>query len=292
VSDRVTIISTTDNQAAVDEAAIAVEGDTLIPAEEQGYESPIATAEVGSRGSVASSTDSQAEVERVAIEANEEKEDRAETEGRTRRQLRRTVARLTEEVSKWRKEFGTHSQPAQPQNGEVTEQRAEQPAVEPQNGEAQTDDLRRQQQAWEAQRLQGEATLPYRLREAEARYPDLQETFASVDLPDWVVEALRVHEDGMDVGYYIGKHPDLARQMVEANRRGEHQQITRTLDWISNGLRFREQFDPAPRERQRPSHRAPSPIEPVRGGSSRSAVPLDQADYREYKRRRDSGEGR
>jgi hypothetical protein len=41
---------------------------------------------------------------------------------------------------------------------------------------------------------------------------------------------------------------------------------------------------------RRPMSRAPTPIRPVSGGSSKSSVPLDQQDMSAYKKRRASGE--
>jgi hypothetical protein len=289
VSDRITIVSSTDNQAAVDEAAIAIEGDKLIPAEEQGYESPIATAEVGSHGSVASSTDSQEEVERVATEANEEKADRAETEGRTKRQLRRTVARLTEEVSKWRKEFGPRSQPA-----------AEQPSEQSANGEARQgpapEELQRQHQ-WEAAQLEARVALPYKLQMGQQRYTDFNESIDAVSedhpLPTWTIEAMKLMPNTADVMYWLSKHSDHMDELLRLDRAGQGPQAMRLLDQISGGLAIGE-LHTAPRGPQRSGYRAPPPIEHVRGGSAVTHRALDDPNvsYAEYKRRRDAGEGR
>ena len=280
----ITVASTSDTPAQVNEAAEALEGDQLVEGAEagtggdraEGRSSFEACADLPESGPVVvSTTDPPEAIEQVQADLNEDREQkRDEYLGKTRRRQAATIARLHSKVDNLEKQLAEREPPTPPQDP----------------GQ---DELRAQQQDWERQRLQGEATLPYRLREAEAKYgDDLAKSFAAVQLPVWVVDALRAHEDGFDVGYALSKNPELCRQMVEADRRGEHQQISAALDWISNGLRFNAQYNPAPRERQRPAHRRPEPIETVRGGSARTHRSLDDpgVSYAEFRERRNRGE--
>jgi hypothetical protein len=296
MSEQVTLASTTDSQEAVEAALESVEGDHIVPPEEQGFESPVNVAPVGSHGGVASSTDPQEVVEEIAKDMREEHEFRGDEKmGRTRRKMAATISRLHEKVSQLTEQLGGRKPPA-PVNGEALEQPTEPPA----NGEARQGpspgELQRQHQ-WEAAQLEARVALPYKLQMGQQKYADFNESIDSVSndhpLPAWTMEALKLMPNTADVMYWLSKHSDHMDELLRLDRAGQGPQAMRLLDQISGGLAIGE-LHTAPRKPPRFGHRAPEPVEHVRGGSAVTHRALDDpsVSYAEFKRRRESGEGR
>jgi hypothetical protein len=87
--------------------------------------------------------------------------------------------------------------------------------------------------------------------------------------------------NGPQVFRYLVTNPDATKKIAGMSKRGAALELGR----LSNELDRR--YGP------RIQSRAPEPIKPVSGGSTRYSVPLDQVeDQQEYKRRRQAGEKR
>jgi hypothetical protein len=292
----VKIASTTDSAEQVNQAAEMLESDNLIqPAEEgsggEGKSSFEATENwVGQSGPrVASTTDSEEAVAETQQDLDEDREQKKEEYlGKTRRRQQQTIVRLHSEVDKRDQRINELEQKLGAQN------------EQPQSGEARQEptpeELQRQRQ-WQAAQLEARVALPYKLQIGQQKYTDFDESINSVSndhpLPSWTIEAMKLMPNTADVMYWLSKHSDHMDELLRLDRAGQGPQAMRLLDQISGGLAIGE-LHTAPRGPQRSGHRAPPPIEHVRGGSAVTHRALDDpsVSYAEFKRRRDAGEGR
>jgi len=53
------------------------------------------------------------------------------------------------------------------------------------------------------------------------------------------MDALKICPEGADVPYYLGKHPEVAKELDSDWKAGK-QQVCSRLDYIANGIRFQE----------------------------------------------------
>jgi len=111
---------------------------------------------------------------------------------------------------------------------------------------------------------------PAEFAAAEARF--LAERFPPV--PEPIRAALASVEGGPQVGYYLMQNPDQYRELLKTGGYAATARIGQLA----------AQFAP----RSRPISTAPAPIRPVGGSSTRSSLPLDQSDYQDFKRIRES----
>src|SRR5215831_3536948 len=117
-----------------------------------------------------------------------------------------------------------------------------------------------------------------RLRLAKQKYSDFQETISNakdIELPLPFIDALKICPEDPDVAYYLGKHPEIAKELSGDWKAGKQQQACARLDYIANGLRLQEAHLPPQRPKREPS---PTP-EPIRrlsgGGTARTTQRLD-----------------
>jgi hypothetical protein len=93
--------------------------------------------------------------------------------------------------------------------------------------------------------------------------------------------------NSIDVYAHLCTHPDDLR-VLNASR--SHEEALANVRYVSGVLRGMVQAQQAqPATKPRPVKRAPSPIDPIRGGTS-SAGSLDDADYQTFKRARENQE--
>ena len=130
--------------------------------------------------------------------------------------------------------------------------------------------------------------------EAQARYDDFSEVVAKNDepIPANVGEAIIFDlENGPDVAYYLGKNTDVCKELMEMS---PSQAMARIWE-ISKELGAEEsEEDDKPQEKaaaeeEKPKRKAPVPIRPVAGGTTRAAIPLDKTNFADYKKLRAQG---
>jgi hypothetical protein len=119
--------------------------------------------------------------------------------------------------------------------------------------------------------------------EARGRYEDWDSVVEGNEnpIPESVKLAVLEMDNGPDVAYHLGKHPELCAELMEMSPLSAVRKIGQVADSLKPSER-----SPAPKPKVTP----PTPIAPVGGSSSRSSVPLDQLPPREYNRIRNAQE--
>ena len=138
--------------------------------------------------------------------------------------------------------------------------------------------------------------------EAQAQHDDWNEVFKQdINIPTIVGDAI-IHtiKNGPEVAYYLGKHPEICQEMIN---------VGHPLEAVTMAIKISEQLEkeqPEETDEEREDRerieaeeaeatkvaarrRAPAPIKPVSGGSSRSTIPLDKASFSDYKKLRSQG---
>lgn len=127
---------------------------------------------------------------------------------------------------------------------------------------------------------------------ARETYDDFDETVnrSDIEIPQSVQLAVFETPNGPDIAYYLGKHPELCQELMQMSDVQAVMEVSR----ISDGLMQKpeEGQDKANGNGQQPPPRrqsaAPAPIKPIGGGvHGGNSLPLDQVDYRDYRRIRD-----
>jgi hypothetical protein len=118
-------------------------------------------------------------------------------------------------------------------------------------------------------------TYTERVDEAKAKYEDFDEVVGRDDImiPQAVHLAVVESANGPDVAYYLGKHPSVCRELQQMSPVAAVVEVGRISRMLEGGAAIRS--------------KAPAPARTLDGSSHQSTVPLDQMDYREYRRVRD-----
>lgn len=160
-------------------------------------------------------------------------------------------------------------------------------------------------QAEDAQRAQDEETKAtvdaynQRAEKARAAHEDFEEVVGqNIEIPISVQMAIIELDNGPEVAYHLGKNPELCKKLndlsplkavaeigrVSAILAGTAQEAAKPPDLSTVQETGKS---PAPKK---PASSAPAPIVPVGGGQTKTNVPLDETEMKEYNRRRDAGE--
>lgn len=137
--------------------------------------------------------------------------------------------------------------------------------------------------------------------EAQAAHEDWNEVFKQdINIPIIVGDAI-VHtiKNGPEVAYFLGKNPEICEEMCAVH----------PLEAVAMAVKISEQLEKnsgeeaeteeeeepeekaekAAAEEEKPVRKAPAPIKPVSGGTTRSTIPLAKTDYQTYKKLRAQG---
>jgi hypothetical protein len=111
--------------------------------------------------------------------------------------------------------------------------------------------------------------------EARGKYDDFDEVVGREDLavPQSVQLAVLEMDNGPEVAYYLGKHPELCQELLEMTPLAAVRKIGIISDRLSPEAR-----SPEPKPKPKP----PAPLSTVGASATRSSVPLDQLSPREY----------
>lgn len=137
---------------------------------------------------------------------------------------------------------------------------------------------------------------------ARVKYEDWEEVVGNpkVLIPPSVHVAIIEMENGPDVAYYLGKHPELAKELMEMSPSRANGKIWRLSEQLEAESPAEEEeteeieVDPEPEKPKvkveaKPEKKKYEPIKPVGGGSSKSSVPLDQMSMADYNKAREAG---
>lgn len=111
--------------------------------------------------------------------------------------------------------------------------------------------------------------------EARGKYDDFDEVVGRDDLaiPQSVQLAVLEMDNGPEVAYYLGKHPEVCQELLEISPLAAVRKIGLIADKLSPVAR-------SPEVKNKP--KPPAPLATVGASSTRSSVPLDQMSGKEY----------
>lgn len=120
--------------------------------------------------------------------------------------------------------------------------------------------------------------------EAKSRIDDWEEVVSQgITIPSPVGHAIMRMTNGPDVAYHLGKHPEIAEQLVEMDELeaiGEIWKISRELSPID----LKAQSE---KKEERQTRKPPTPIKPVGiSGTQTSTKPIDKMTTAEYRKAR------
>jgi len=118
-----------------------------------------------------------------------------------------------------------------------------------------------------------------------AENPDFEEVVGNskVSVPDAVRVAI-VDSGDPAIAYYLAKNPEVCEKLSKMTQARAVLEVGKIIAKLDTTEKSPEK--PSSPEKKAVS-RAPEPIAPVAGGSTKSAVPLDELPYREYKKARE-----
>ena len=314
MSGDVTVTSTTDSQEAVDAAANLgiVTARPTQPVEEK-VETPSVAEEAETAARREPAPEEESEEEEPSEPAEEEEEPEQEAMGKTRRKLLRTVSRLNRERYdlKERLEVAEGKLRQIERGGKEEPAPAAAPPGRPDKDKyADVDQYVQDMVKWtldERARLDAQQKIEQYKQETFSAYNrevesarDNHEDFDEVlgqeiTIPELARDVMFEMDNGPEVAYYLGKHPEVVEKLLEYNapfRRGGQARIVAELYKLSEKLEGNSS-EPVAAESDgsskttRPVRRAPAPIEPVRGGSAKVAVNPDTLPYRDFKKWRE-----
>lgn len=122
--------------------------------------------------------------------------------------------------------------------------------------------------------------------EARERYDDWDEVVGrDITIPPHVGQAI-IEQKLTDVAYYLGKHPDVCRQLMEMTPVAALTKVGQ----IAAALEPVETEEPSGEPVPKIKTRAAQPIRPVSGNSTKSSVPIDELPFDQYRKIRDRQE--
>jgi hypothetical protein len=131
---------------------------------------------------------------------------------------------------------------------------------------------------------------------AKAKYDDWAEVVGqSITIPPSVHAAVIEMENGPDVAYYLGTHPEFCKELMEMSQskaNGKIWAISEKLaaDEGEEEEETEEEVEPEkPKVEAKPEKKKFEPIKPLGGGSTKSSVRLDQLEMKDYKKARQAG---
>jgi hypothetical protein len=127
----------------------------------------------------------------------------------------------------------------------------------------------------------------WRLEEARKKHEDfeeLQKIGGEIKITPTMAGQIIDLDNGAEVAVYLARHPEIAKDLHRNPRAAQ-----REIDYISRMLEEESRQDSLAEKIGKVVSRAPAPIKPVNGGSTRSTVPLDQMDMKAFKKAREAG---
>lgn len=144
-----------------------------------------------------------------------------------------------------------------------------------------------QAEAREAER-EIQETYSERVAEFKKTHADWDETInQDMTLPPGVGQTILELENGPEVAYYLGKHPDAAKRLNQMNPYTAIAEVGRIAATLGRDEAI---SNPGFRTDRIPVSNAPAPIKPLSGHATKSTKDLGEMDYQEYRRIRDQQE--
>ncbi len=134
-----------------------------------------------------------------------------------------------------------------------------------------------------------------RVAESKAKHEDwLEVVNQPIIIPNGVHEAIKEMDNGPEVAYFLGNHPELCEELMEmsaSKATGMIWGISEKLEGEKseeNEEEEEEKPEAKAKEEEKPERKKYEPIRPV-GGSNKSSVPLDKMSMADYKKAREAG---
>lgn len=139
-------------------------------------------------------------------------------------------------------------------------------------------------QAEEARTKETFDTYNKRVSEARGKYEDFDEVVGrdDISIPQSVQLAIVEMDNGPEVAYYLGQHPEEAEKLLELS----------PIKAVMAVGRIAATLNPSSSPEKRPVSGAPTPVKPVGSSSTRSSVALEDLPQREYNRIRNEQESK
>ena len=125
--------------------------------------------------------------------------------------------------------------------------------------------------------------------EAKEKFEDWEEVVGqpNIQIPMVAQVAIIESENGPEIAYYLGKHPEVRERLLELNEFSQSR-VVMEIGLISAHLAGEaEAVSPKPK----PGTKAAAPIKPVGGSSTKSTVPLAEMPYQDFKKVRNQQDG-
>lgn len=125
-----------------------------------------------------------------------------------------------------------------------------------------------------------------RVEAAREKYTDYDEVVDGIDsetdeIPNGLALTIVELDNGPDVAYHLAKNPELVSKLKEMSEYRAIAEIGKISDKLT------PKTEEAPAEKKKTA--APAPIKPVATGNTKSAVPLDEMSFEDYKKARQQG---
>jgi chromosome segregation ATPase len=303
----ITVSSTTETQEQLQQAADyglkTGKKASAQPSEVETAEHP----EADEAASGAESETAQEEAEQVEAEEEEEEEEEQSAQapvGKTRKKLLRRLSRLHSENLTLQERLEAAEEKLRKAGGEEPSAAGSAAKPNPKDYkdyeayvEALTDWKIKQRDLEQAQAAQNEYLKSVfddynqQVEAARQTHDDFDEVVgSSVQVPVIAINAMYEMDNGAEVAYYLGQHPEVRAELLEWNQpgiKGGVRKMLAKLDRISEDLS--KGTTPSSRSngspvRSKPATSAPAPIKPVGTSSTRSTVTPDDLSYQDYKK--------
>jgi hypothetical protein len=134
-----------------------------------------------------------------------------------------------------------------------------------------------------------------RVEEFKATHEDFADVVGkNIEIPQGVQMAILEMENGPEVAYFLGLHPEVCRDLLKMSQPKAILEIAKMSARLEEPAKKDEgqnqEGNKSGPDRNPVVSRAPAPIKPLTGHAVKSTVSLDQLDYAEYRRIRDKQE--
>lgn len=132
-----------------------------------------------------------------------------------------------------------------------------------------------------------------RLSEARALHEDFDEVIdQDVQIPTAVQMAIFEMENGPEVVYFLGQHPDVCEDLMQMSQFQAIGKVWRISEGLEPDKEDEKEKEDEPKAKAKDEEKPKAkftPIKPVSGGSTKNHKPLDEMSMAEFKKARAAG---
>ncbi len=155
-----------------------------------------------------------------------------------------------------------------------------------------------QKAAFQEQMKEASSAYNQRMIALEEADPEVKELMKQSIIIPKVIEGPMVFEmeNGPDVAVFLARNPEICEELMGMKPSRAVAEVWNISEKLAAGeteedeeQRERIEAEEAAKADKESKRKAPAPIRPVSGGSSRSTIPLDKASFADYKKLRSQG---